>query len=525
MEGHSSVVQDMTRTLKLAAGKSGQRRLLVISGDKDWCFDQVGIAIQQLGDQKVLFVGNTDLSTTHEKVESSRASKLSKWLGREHKNIVFDAFSGFDVDAFGAISGALSAGGVFILLTPPLGSWFQFPDPENRRIIVYPQMESAVSGWYLKRLSLLIQSSDQLSLWCQDGQLKMQQQCSVPDSKKKSPPAPYRTFCQAKAVKAIHKVVRGHRRRPLVMTADRGRGKSAALGIAAAQLLKEGIEQILITAPTRKTADIFFQHLRNELGEEYNECLSRVDFIAPDDLVNSRPETALLLVDEAAAIPSPMLEVMLTTYSRIVYATTVHGYEGTGRGFAIRFKKTLDHQAPHWQEVRLEAPIRWTVGDSLESFVFSALLLNATPVEIGTGKTVDPGQCQFRELTPESLIHDEALLHQLFGLLVLAHYQTRPFDLRQLLDGGNISIFCLFTPDNKLVAVLLAAQEGEIESTLSEGIWLGQRRVRGHLLPQSLSNHLGLPHAITLSGMRVIRVAVHPDVQRMGLGLVLLHSF
>ena len=48
--------------------------------------------------------------------------------------------------------------------------------------------------------------------------------------------APCRTADQQRAVDAVVRVVTGHRRRPVVLTSDRGRGKSAAFGIAAAQL-------------------------------------------------------------------------------------------------------------------------------------------------------------------------------------------------------------------------------------------------------------------------------------------------
>ena len=39
------------------------------------------------------------------------AGQAKQWLGRETECLVFNAWSGFDVDAFGALSGTVKAGG------------------------------------------------------------------------------------------------------------------------------------------------------------------------------------------------------------------------------------------------------------------------------------------------------------------------------------------------------------------------------------------------------------------------------
>ncbi|MCG7973391.1 MAG: DUF1726 domain-containing protein, partial [Candidatus Thiodiazotropha taylori] len=36
---------------------------------------------------------------------------------------MYNAFSGFDPDAFGAVSGTLTGGGLLLLLTPSLDHW------------------------------------------------------------------------------------------------------------------------------------------------------------------------------------------------------------------------------------------------------------------------------------------------------------------------------------------------------------------------------------------------------------------
>ncbi|USE38970.1 tRNA(Met) cytidine acetyltransferase TmcA [Endozoicomonas sp. SCSIO W0465] len=523
---------ELVRSLKSAARLSGHRRLLVCAGSADWCETQVVEMVHALTGESVLLIGEdfpgltvSDLVNSY--IEAIAAKKCLSRLGAEHQNIIFNAYAGFDVDAFGAISGTLCAGGLMVLLTPALDQWQYFHDPEHHRMQVYPQQFEDVSGRYLQRLSQIIKTSDLLSLITESGELRIQWVNSHPEKdtlaeQGEMVTAPCKTRSQMRAVQAIHKVFRGHRRRPLVLTADRGRGKSASLGIAAAQLLLEGADQITITAPSRNTADVFFQHAGKVLGECHAALLNRLHFIAPDDLVQTLPATQLLLVDEAAAIPTPVLEKMLTHYSRIVYATTIHGYEGTGRGFAIRFTKVLDSKTPQWHELRMIEPVRWQPEDPLERFVFRALLLNAVPAVIDQPENISPEQCIFRQISSEELVSNEDLLAQMFGLLVLAHYQTRPFDLRHLLDGGNMEIYGLFARQKRLVAVLLAAREGEIESALIDDIWMGRRRVRGHLLPQSLSNHLGLPEAIFLKGLRIIRIAVHPDCQRKGLGRAVL---
>jgi tRNA(Met) cytidine acetyltransferase len=182
------------------------------------------------------------------------------------------------------------------------------------------------------------------------------------------------------AIEAVEHVATGHRRRPLVLTSDRGRGKSAALGIGAAHLMRRGIERIIVTAPRPDSAEQLFRHASRLLpGARSGRYSLSTDeahlvFVAPDELVQTHPPADLLLVDEAAAIPTPMLERMLAQYSRIVFSTTVHGYEGTGRGFAVRFQQVLDHQTPGWRALRLHQPIRWAAQDPLERFVFRALL-------------------------------------------------------------------------------------------------------------------------------------------------------
>ena len=86
-------------------------------------------------------------------------------------------------------------------------------------------------------------------------------------------------------------------------------------------------------------------------------------------------------------------------------------------------------------------------------------------------------------------------LRDLFGLLVLAHYRTTPFDLRQLLDGPNLDLFVL-RYRGRILATALVAREGGFDTQMAHAIWSGDRRPRGHLLAQSLARILDVPFAM-----------------------------
>ena len=99
-----------------------------------------------------------------------------------------------------------------------------------------------------------------------------------------------------------------------VVTADRGRGKSASLGLLSAALIKQGVAKITVVAPALSAVEALFSaaaenlvgmsalnRVRCALGE------ASVRFYQPDRMLEVMPETDVLLVDEAAAIPVPVL--------------------------------------------------------------------------------------------------------------------------------------------------------------------------------------------------------------------------
>ncbi|PIE00132.1 MAG: tRNA(Met) cytidine acetyltransferase [Thiothrix nivea] len=417
------------------------------------------------------------------------AAKARTVLGNEFFIVIFDAHSGLDVNALAAVTGTICAGGTLVLLTPPWAAWPLFSDPDYRRFLPHPWQPEQVSGYFLPRF---IRITEQYFL-------------TAPVAVPLVPQQPFHGQTTTDQQAALQSILTTGQ--TMVMTADRGRGKSAVLGMAAQQLLQSG-QHVILTAPSRAAVVTVFRHTR-----------IRPDFMAPDDLLQQRPSADILLVDEAAAIPVPMLLMMQQHYPRCVFSTTLHGYEGSGRGFLLRFQQALNRQQVDWQNIRLHTPIRWQAGDALEQWLNQVLLLDAELTDL---PAVTPAaEISYRMLTRQALSHDETLLRPLFALLVNAHYQTRPSDLRQLLDAPQLTIHVLERKAEP-VAVALLLREGGLEPELVADIHAGKRRPHGHLLAQSLTFHAGIAGAACLQGERVMRIAVHPALQRQGLGTQLL---
>jgi tRNA(Met) cytidine acetyltransferase len=482
-----------------------QRQCLVLKGEPEWCRFSLLELQEEFDNKRIICLSDNALDSVftlpHKKAQSQ--------LGKEFDLVIIEASEQLDPDSLGAIIGTVVSGGTLILALPKTVN---------------------SSLWQLRFEQVISKFSDNHDSFTVVNQGQDLPKLSPPEQQEKSAQGEvYRTDDQQHAVEAIFKVVHGHRRRPLVISSDRGRGKSAALGIAAAELIKQGKQNIIVTAPSMTTADTLFEHAARLLPQaktskghiQYQQAV--IQFIAPDALIASELKTDLLLVDEAAAIPSSILEKLLQKFSRIVFATTLHGYEGTGRGFVIRFQNSLDKNTPNWHKLSLSTPIRWGDDDRLEAFSFEALLLNALPVddELINGASVDC--CEFELIDRTKLLQDEKSLRELFGLMVLAHYRTRPSDLQMMLDRDDVSVYVM-REQGHIVASAWLVKEGELDQELANAIYAGNRRLKGHLLPQSLLAHVGITLAGDLKYQRIIRIAVHPAIQSRGIGQALIQN-
>ncbi|WDE08144.1 tRNA(Met) cytidine acetyltransferase [Thalassomonas viridans] len=517
-----------------------QRRLVVLAGDTGWGLsllkalppfanrgEKHGEKPEAGDDTWLIYSDSADgMSplTGHKTAEISVSDRKSyrHHLGTENTYLLFDGGEddeGFNIDALAALSGTLVAGGILFLLLPQHGKGF-------------PVQSNSI---FLQRFFRELAGDNAACILEQGKPLPPIAEYTGPECPAQPPLAlGCKTPEQADAVQNIIKVVKGHRSRPLVLTADRGRGKSSALAIAAAELLAGGSKtgekmHIGITAPHLQACEVFFRQLQVSLpGAEFSggRCVHAhgvIEFFPVDVLLHQQAQLGLLLVDEAAAIPVYLLQQLLACYHRMVFSTTIHGYEGAGRGFTLKFRQILQQQTPGYRALHVHQPIRWAGDDPLEAFIFRACLLKAALAEVNDGDHPVPhaderrNESEFLLLTPEDLLADEALLEQVFAVLVTAHYQTKPSDLKMLLDNPRMRIFCL-KRQQQVLAVALLMLEGKAAADEVEAVKNSRRRLRDQFIPQSLMSHNGVDQAFGYSYLRIMRIAVHPVYQQQGLG-------
>jgi len=485
-----------------------QRLLIWVEGEEAWCLRELETALAGFCQGQGVFLGQPD-SPLAERIPRLSVTELHRVLGTTLDFAVLDARAGFNPNAFGQLCGTVRGGGVLFLLTPPAGQWPDYPDPEYASLCVEPYQPADLRGRFLHHLCTGLESSDLLLHWGENTRAWPRLPPVLAETA--AVEGPCLSADQAEAVRRILALA-GQRRAALVLTADRGRGKSAALGIAAASLLKQGIN-VTLTAPSRAAAGSALERAQSLLPES----AARLRFVSPDALLHQPGEMDLLLIDEAAAIPTPVLIRLLELCPRVVFATTLHGYEGNGQGFALRFRRQLEQRQPRTTEFRLETPIRWAGPDPLEQLGNRILLLD---LEAEPPPEPDATLC-LETIDRERLLRDPDLLRRLFALLMLAHYRTTPGDLRILLDSPNLEVHALIQRGVPLACALIAA-EGPLPEALAGAVWEGRRRPRGHLLPQTLIAQEGWLEVAPWRAWRVMRIAVHPALQRHGLGRRLL---
>ncbi|HCM62697.1 MAG TPA: tRNA(Met) cytidine acetyltransferase [Morganella sp. (in: Bacteria)] len=464
----------------------GVRRLWILSGSDSWCEETL---------RDIMAAAPGDWPVISSQLQGAVAPPQARLLlGREFCHGVFDARRGLHTEALAMLTGTLQAGSWLILLLPAEPEWLTRPDEDSLRWNDRGQLIAAPR--FMRHLA---QTLDDEAVVCwHEGQLC--QLSLLPPRARWLPPDGSPTPDQQSVLSQLRQAEKGI----FGLPAARGRGKSALAGLFLAQTPGHH----LLCAPAKVSVSVIQRYLSQS---------DDVEFIPPDDLLVLSETADLsgygwLVIDEAAMIPLPQLSRIVASFPRVLLLSTVQGYEGTGRGFLLKFCYAL----PGFTLLSLTHPVRWADNDPLENWLNKALLLEE-PAEM----SVLPGSCEYQSLSQQALCDDPALLAGFYGLLTAAHYRTSPLDLRRLTDAGG-QHFSLFRQCWQVAAALWMVDEGGLSDALSQAVWAGFRRPPGNLLAQSLAAHSYFPEAAQLVSRRISRIAVHAAYRRNALGRELL---
>ncbi len=246
-----------------------------------------------------------------------------------------------------------------------------------------------------------------------------------------------------------------------------------------------------------------------------------------DPLSATRIQGDVVAVDEASGIHVPLLHKIWRSHRRLVFAATIHGYEGAGRGFNVRFLSALrEDPNTKLRLVEMDEPIRYNKGDPVERWLYDVLLLDAEPAVLDEVDLEDirEGRLRYLRLDPAWLFSPEGeeKLRELFGIYVLAHYRNEPDDLGMLADAPHHSIRAVATETRgKIVGAAQVAEEGGLPEDLIERLLRGEK-IAGNIIPDRLLKHARIREYGRMKGWRIVRIATHPEVQGRGIGSRLL---
>lgn len=176
-------------------------------------------------------------------------------------------------------------------------------------------------------------------------------------------------------------------------------------------------------------------------------------------------------------------------------------------------------------QIKLEESIRYKPGDVIETWLTSLLCLDATAVPHLSSGCPIPDACELYYIDRDALFSyhraAEAFLQRLVSIYVASHYKNSPNDLQMMSDAPAHHIFCLLGPITKkdtlpeILVVIQVSLEGQISSaTVSDSLSRG-RKAAGDLIPWNISEQFSDTDFPKLAGARIVRIATHPNYQRV----------
>ncbi|KAL3004059.1 hypothetical protein AAZX31_08G141300 [Glycine max] len=270
----------------------------------------------------------------------------------------------------------------------------------------------------------------------------------------------------------------------------------------------------------------------------YKHHRQTIQYILPHEH-EKLSQVELLVVDEAAAIPLPVVKSLLGPYL-VFLSSTVNGYEGTGRSLSLKLVQQLEEQSHVstkstkdtgrlFKKIELSESIRYASGDPIESWLNSLLCLDASNTIPNISRLPPPSECDLYYVNRDTLFSyhrdSELFLQRMMALYVASHYKNSPNDLQLMADAPAHHLFVLLGPvdesKNQLPDILCVIQvslEGQISRKSAIQSLTDGHQPFGDQIPWKFCEQFRDTVFPSLSGARIVRIATHPSAMRLGYG-------
>jgi N-acetyltransferase 10 len=278
----------------------------------------------------------------------------------------------------------------------------------------------------------------------------------------------------------------------------------------------------------------------------FREHRQTIQYILPSDHA-ILAQAELVAIDEAAAIPLPVIKKLMGPYLCFM-SSTINGYEGTGRALSLKLIQQLRVQQSsamasaanlagasvagtskgshkgerklheeRWKvaaetaasysagsggtntaprlltELSLNTPIRYSAGDPVESWLNNLLCMDIVKYtsHIVSGLPA-PRDCELFMVNRDALFsyHSmaESLLQRIWTLYTSAHYKNSPNDLQMLSDAPAHRLFVLLGPQAMEKAAAAGSKKGSV--VLPDILCVLQVSFEGQISQQSIQSEL-----------------------------------
>lgn len=261
------------------------------------------------------------------------------------------------------------------------------------------------------------------------------------------------------------------------------------------------------------------------------------------NFINFILSTDVLIIEEAASIPLPILSQILSVYKKVIMISTLDGYEGTNQGIihklstdfpleifslSYNFRRNYDNFQKFLENISFKANnINFSTYSSLQSSSINIISNNIS-------QNINSLTIHLSSFIEKPNNESISLLIKINKFISNNHYQSSNQDIFRLLNDPNTFVSLLLKnlnyedyslKNSEIISLVIFSLEAIPNKILKESIFNGSSRPKNNLLPQTLLCHSNIDFPDNSIFLRIQRIATEKSYKKQGYASKLLSNF